>query len=104
MSRHNTASARVTGRGVAEGSRRFGQAVWRPAVRLSGVLWLELTGTFFGLFALVAGIALWRLRGALHAGAGEQHSQLLIAFGMLLLFGYFSVSSFIKAGRRGRAR
>ncbi len=98
--------AATTTRGLAEGSRRFGRAVWAPAVRLSGVLWLELTGVFFALFALVAGIAAWRLRPALHAspfaGTSDDHTRLLFAVGMILVFGYFSFSSFLKANRRSR--
>lgn len=108
-----TARATTTTRGLAEGSRRFGKAVWAPAVRLSGVLWLELTGVFFALFALVAGIATWRLRSALHllsaagasatpAAASDDRTRLLFAAGMVLVFGYFSLSSFLKANRRSR--
>ena len=111
----------TTTRGLAEGSRRFGRAVWAPAVRLSGVLWLELTGVFFGLFALVAAIAAWHLRSAFHAlpaspvvsppsvisaspvvSASDDRTRLLFAAGMILLFGYFSLSSFLKANRRSR--
>ncbi len=98
-----------TARGVAEGSRRFSRAVWAPAVRLSGVLWLELTGVFFGLFALVAGIAVWRLHTALyamsssaHVPASDDRTRLFFAAGMVVVFGYFSFSSFLKANRRSR--
>ena len=104
--------AAPTTRGLAEGSRRFGRAIWAPAVRLSGVLWLELTGVFFALFALVAGIAAWRLRSALPplspgtaaslAPASDDRTRLLFAAGMVLVFGYFSFSSFLKANRRSR--
>ena len=108
------ASAATTTRGLAEGSRRFGRAVWAPAVRLSGVLWLELTGVFFALFALVAAIATWRLRSALpilststgtaasSVTASDDRTRLLFAAGMVLVFGYFSLSSFLKASRRSR--
>ena len=98
-----------TAQGLAEGSRRFGRAVWAPAVRLSGVLWLELTGVFFGLFALVAGIATWHLGMALFAGpaspgvpASDGRTRFFFAAGMVLVFGYFSLSSFLKANRRSR--
>ncbi len=99
----------ATPRGLAEGSRRFGRAVWGPAVRLSGVLWLELTGVFFGLFALIAGIAAWRLRSALFAvpaspgvSASDDRTRFFFAAGMVCIFGYFSLSSFLKANRRSR--
>src|SRR4051794_39560104 len=45
------AQARQTARGVSEGGKRLGESAWRPFVRLSGVLWLEFTGVFFGIFA-----------------------------------------------------
>ena len=53
--RASTAQVRQTGQGLKEGGKRFGEAVWGPFAKLSGVLWLELTGVFFGIFALFAG-------------------------------------------------
>ena len=88
---------------LAEGSRRFGQAVWSPVTRLSGVLWLEFTGVFFGLFALSAGIGAWKLRSALHASpADPARTHFLLALAVALIFSYFCISSFIRASRRGR--
>ena len=94
-------SAATTTAGVREGSSRFGKAVWRPLVKLSGVLWLEMTGVFFGLFAVTAAVGVWKSRGELHAGGAAEH-RFLFAAGMLIVFGYFSVSSFLRARRRGR--
>jgi hypothetical protein len=95
-----------TGRGVKQGGKRFGEAMWVPFARLGGVLWLEFTGVFFGLFALSIGIGLWRIRGTLHgAGAGhEAQVRFVLMIGVALLFGYFCVSSFLRAGRRSRQR
>jgi hypothetical protein len=100
------AQAREVHQGVRRGSKRFGEAIWRPFVRLSGVLWLEVSGVFFGIFALLALGYLWKLRGAWHAGAANAESRrsLLGAAIMLALFGYFSVSSFVRAKRRERGR
>jgi hypothetical protein len=100
------AQVQQTGRGVRQGTKRFGEAVWGPFARLSGVLWLEFTGVFFGLFAVSMGVGLWRQRGILHAaGAGhEAQVRFLLLAGVALLFGYFCVSSFLRAGRRGRQR
>jgi hypothetical protein len=93
-------------KGLERGSRRFGEAVWRPFVRLSGVLWLEVSGVFFGIFALLALGYVWKLRGAWHAGAANAASQrsLMGAVIMLVLFGYFCVSSFVRARRKERRR
>jgi hypothetical protein len=92
--------------GVAQGGKRFGEAVWRPFVRLSGVLWLEFTGVFFGIFALYAAGGAWKLRGEWLEGTAnhDAHMHFLMAAGMALVFGYFCVSSFVRAARKGRAR
>ena len=94
--------AREVKQGLGRGTRRFGEAVWRPFVRLSGVVWLEVTGVFFGIFALVALGYLWKLRGAWHANAANAgaHRSLMGALIMLALFGYFCVSSFVRARKR----
>ena len=93
-------------KGVGRGAKRFGEAVWGPVVRLSGVLWLEVTGVFFGVFAMSAGMAVWRLRGDFHATAANAagHRNLMFAVAMLAVFGYFCVSSFMRAKRRERGR
>ena len=93
-------------KGVGRGAKRFGEAVWGPMVRLSGVLWLEVTGVFFGVFALSAGMAVWRLRTDFHATAANAagHRNLMFAMAMLVVFGYFCVSSFISAKKRERGR
>jgi hypothetical protein len=100
------AQVRQTSQGLKRGSKRFGEAVWGPTVRLSGILWLEFTGVFFGIFALFAGMGTWRLRGELHRNATNQdaHMHLLIAAAMAVVFGYFCISSFVTASRRGRQR
>lgn len=97
---------KTTARGLREGSRRFGREVWNPFVRLSGVLWLEVTGVFFGIFALFAFGAVWRLRAAWHVTTtnAAEHQRLLGAIAMLGVFGYFCVSSFVRARRRQLGR
>jgi hypothetical protein len=97
-----TQSRQVT-KGLKSGTRRFGEAVWTPFVRLSGVLWLEVSGVFFGIFALFAFGAMWRLHGEWHVGSpGRQ--QLFGASAMFLVFGYFCVSNFVRARQRERRR
>lgn len=100
------AQVRQTGQGLKQGGRRFGEAIWGPFVKLGGVLWLEVTGVFFGLIALSVGLGAWKMRWALHATAAnhEEHLRLLVAMGMAVVFGYFCLSSFLRAGRRGRRR
>jgi hypothetical protein len=101
-----TAQVRQTGKGLKRGSKRFGEAVWGPFVKLSGVLWLEFTGVFFGIFAVFAGGGAWKLRGEWHATATnhDAHAHLLFSALMAVVFGYFCVSSFVKASRRQHGR
>ena len=93
-----------TGQGLKRGGKRFGEAVWGPFVKLSGVLWLEFTGVFFGLFAVTAGMGLWKQRAAWRVTATnhDAHVRLLLVAGMAVVFGYFFVSSFVRANRRGK--
>lgn len=82
-------------------SKRFGEAMWGPVARASGVLWLELTGVFFGLFAFTAGVDLYRHhRDFTATGPSRQH--VWFAAAMFALFSWFTVSSFLRARKRSR--
>jgi hypothetical protein len=92
--------------GVRRGLGRFRDSAVEPVVRLSGVLWLEVMGVFFGIFAVFAGAGVWRLRAEwraalIHPGA---HGSLIGAAAMFVLFAYFCVSSFVRAKRREQRR
>jgi hypothetical protein len=97
------AKGQETQRALERGRKRFGEATLEPVVRLSGVLGLEVAGVFFGIFALGGLSAAWRLRGNWPA-SGPGHTQFLGALGMILIFGYFCISSFVRARRRERRR
>ena len=81
--------ARQTSEGLKRGGQRFGEAAWGPFVRLSGVLWLEVTGVFFGIFALFAGMGAWKLRGEWHSTAlnHDAHIHFLSSAVMAVVFG-----------------
>jgi hypothetical protein len=81
---------RAAGRGVG--------GFLRPFSRVGGILWLEVTGFFFGLFALYFAQDLWRTR--LSYAAGPQHQRFLIAAAMTAVFGYLSISAFWRAKRK----
>ena len=70
----------------------------RPFSRVGGILWLQVTGFFFGLFDLVFATEAWRT----HAdyASGPQHQRFLIAAGLTLVFGYLCVSAFWRANRK----
>lgn len=95
--------AQAATKAVRRGRKRFGQAALEPVVRLSGVVALEVAGVFFGIFALVGLGAIWRLHGAWRTSAPE-HQHLLGAVAMLVVFGYFCISSFVRARRREKRR
>lgn len=94
----------------SSGGRQRGQtrghlkrSFWQPLATYSSALWLRVTGTFFALIASTMLTAAWRLRGTLHTPAGPvaaHHLWLFTFFG--ILFGYFAVSSFVRASRRER--
>ncbi|HEY0758256.1 MAG TPA: hypothetical protein VGD59_03265 [Acidisarcina sp.] len=89
-------------RAVGHASRRFGQAVWGPFAHVSGVLWLEVTGLFFGIFALFFAQSVYRLRHDYASGQG--HGRFLLYSAAALLFFYFAGTSFVRARRKGRYR
>jgi hypothetical protein len=101
-----TAQVRQTGQALKQGGKGFSEAFGGRLARLSGALWLELTGVFFGIFALFAANGAWKMRAALRntAATHDAHVRLLFAVVMAVLFGYFCVSSFVKANRRSRGR
>jgi hypothetical protein len=70
----------------------------RPFGRVGGILWLEVTGVFFFLPVVVFGPTLWRTR--LSWAHGPDHRTFLIAAGIVALFLYLSVTSFLRARRR----
>ena len=90
ISKNSNRFARAAGRGVGGFLRPFG--------RVGGILWLEMTGFFFGLFALYFAVDLWRTR--LSYATGPQHSRFLIAATLTVIFSYLSVSSFWRANRK----
>jgi hypothetical protein len=90
-------------KGLARGGKRFGESVWGPFARLSSVLWLEITGSFFAIFALFAASAVWTHRADLIPASHPSRDarlHLLVFLAMALVFAYFSISSFVRAYRK----
>ena len=81
---------RAAGRGVG--------GFLRPFSRVGGILWLEITGFFFGLFALFFAQDVWRTR--LNYASGPLHQRFLIATVLTVVFAYLSASSFWRARRK----
>jgi hypothetical protein len=88
---------RVVTRTVASGSRGFGRGFWKPFAQAVRALWHEVTGVFFAIFALFFAQGLWRVRAAWHDG--PEHRHFVVYLVVMVLFGYFSVSSFVSSRR-----
>jgi hypothetical protein len=82
------------------GAKAFGQAVLGPFTHAGSILWLEITGLFFALFALFFVQSIYRVRTAWRQG--PEHAHLLLYCVLALGFGWFSVSSFARAYRKNK--
>ncbi len=75
------------------------QATLRSARRLGRILWLQITGVFFCLFALTFAARLPRMYSN-YASRSAPLSNLLVSVAVTVLFAWFGVSSFWKASKR----
>jgi hypothetical protein len=82
------------------GAKAFGQAFLGPFTHAGGVLWLEITGLFFALFALFFVQSIYRVHTAWRQG--PEHTHLLFYAALALVFAWFSVSSFTRAYRKSK--
>jgi hypothetical protein len=92
---------RATGQVAGKATRNVARGVGgflRPFQRVGGILWLEVTGVFFALPVVVFAPAVWRSR--LSWASGPDHRTFLISLGIVLLFFYLSVTSFLRARRK----
>jgi hypothetical protein len=81
---------RAAGRGVG--------GFLKPFTRVGGILWLEVTGFFFGLFTLYFAQDIWKVRAGY--ATGPLHMHFLISSIAAAVFAYLSVSAFWRARRR----
>lgn len=65
-------------------------------------IWLEVTGVFFLVFALVGGMAAWREYPLYRAGRADLWHLLAPAF-FTVLFTWFGLTSFWRAHRKSRS-
>jgi hypothetical protein len=97
----NRQAGRTAGQAAGQATHGFAQGLrgfLRPFGRVGGILWLEVTGVFFFLPVVVFGPTLWRTR--LSWAHGPDHRTFLIAAGIVALFLYLSVTSFLRARRK----
>lgn len=97
-------------RRVGKEGQRFGAAVWNPFAHASSILWLEVTGLFFALFAVLFSQHAWALRAAwrgnftVSAALARDHQHFLLYCALAAIFLYFTASSFLRAAARTRRR
>ncbi|HZQ92744.1 MAG TPA: hypothetical protein VFA60_13195 [Terriglobales bacterium] len=77
------------------------QATLVAVSRALQVLWLEVTGFVFAVFAVVGGFAAWREYQAWTAGRMGP-GRALLALGFTGMFGWFAVSSFWRSRKTRR--
>jgi hypothetical protein len=82
------------------GAKAFGRAFLGPFTHAGSILWLEITGLFFALFALFFVQSVYRVRAAWRQG--PEHTHLLLYVVLAVGFAWFSVSSFSRAYRKSR--
>jgi len=86
---------------AAKSSRNVGRGLsgfFRPFTRVGGILWLEVTGFFFLLFAAVFATAAWRHHPA-HI-YGPYGKPFLASAALFLIFAYLGATSFLSARRK----
>jgi hypothetical protein len=94
-----------TVRAAKQQAKTASGSLLQPVKRFSSVLWLQVTGTFFALIAILMGGGAWRLHETLRKGAGgaagsHELMKLYLCVGIAAVFAYFAVSSFVRAERR----
>jgi hypothetical protein len=94
--------ARRAGQAVNAG-RQASRSVLGPVKKATSVVWLQMTGSFFGLLAFGMGGNAWKLRANLRT---EAFSRPWITFWIVAALAaglaYFAVSNFVRARRRDR--
>ena len=84
-------------------ARTLGRSVWSPLARFSGVLWLQVTGTFFTLLALFLSQGLWKERATARLPIGSHAAAMFYMHGLaFVVFTYFAISNFVRAHLRDR--
>jgi hypothetical protein len=106
--RKTAAVARVVGRMAGEkasgnrwlrASYRGASSIFHSFSRVLSVLWHQVTGVFFLAFATIGALACIREYRSYTEGKVGPGRVILVA-GFVLLFGYFALSNFMRAGRR----
>lgn len=91
-------TARGGTKNVARGAAQFGAALVRPFAHATSLLWNQITGIFFALFAAFFLEHAWMVYRAAH-----WRDRLVFLYGVLaVLFGWFAASTFWRVRRKQR--
>ena len=85
----------ATAASVVRQGKRAGQSFWKRLAYVARMLWHEVTGVFFSIFALFFAQGAWRVRADYKQGAEHEHFLLYLA--MTVLFAYFAISAFVRS-------
>jgi hypothetical protein len=96
------AQATSKAKAIAQGTKRFGEAVWGPMAHTGSVLWLEITGLFFALIALFFGSNVYKFR--LSWKSGPDHKMFLLCSAVTILFAAFTASQFYRARQKEKKK
>lgn len=87
-------------RAAQQAATSFQATTLQPLRAASRSLWFELTGSFFALFGASFALGAWHARHGLHSGVAGERNRLIVFCVLMLGFGYFSATSFLRARKR----
>jgi len=101
-----TAAYREQKKAVTREAGKMGKSFLSPFARAGHALFLEVMGSFFALFVVIFLSSAWKSRAAMHLNAANaaSHRHFWGSIALAVLFAYFTVTSFMRAKRRERAR
>lgn len=85
-------------RRAARGAAHFGAALFRPFAHATNLLWNQITGIFFALFALFFVEHAWMVYRAAH----WRDRFVFLYGGLAVAFGWFAASTFWRVRRKQR--
>jgi hypothetical protein len=90
---------------AARNVTRAGESFWRQLRRISGVVMLETVGLLFAFVALFMAQGLWKHAADVHQPVNSKAFEMYVVNILVTtVFGYFTVSSFVRAERRAKGK
>jgi len=89
---------------VMQAGKQASRSVLGPVKKATGVVMLQVSGSFFGLLAFGMGRGLWALRANLRGPVPSQAwAGAWVVAALVLVLSYFCVSNFVRASRKDRS-